>query len=1466
MSSARDAKRFLGLVTLSLWFCLALAPMRCAAAALGTLSAKFPLAANHLALDPVRPRMYATMTGSNCVAVIDTSTLKVLEIIPIGSSPVSMAVSPDGSRLYVANEGSTVNAIGVIDLTTLEVLPSLSTQTPLSDVAVGLGGSIYAVEDADSLATASILQISATGALQSMFGTGLNNAGGYLAISPDQATLYYAAISSTPGSLASFDISSGSGTQLQINNTVFSDCADLEISHSGAFLSFVTAGGQGNGVFEIPSNNFAGSNGTFNTGFDPLDIAFSPDDALAYTETFGKKQINVFDTNTFALTGSFNLSGDTSRLKTDSSGKYLFATVLALTTSGDPYEVPVSINVYDTGRAAAVITSGTAQTTQAGSAFSYQITATNGPASYNATGLPPGLSVDNATGSISGTATSAGYWQAVVSASNAIGVAMTNLVITAGSPPTAALTVSVSGSGAVTGGYAGTTNRVVGSSISVLATAAPGSVFTGWTGDITTTANPLSFILESATSVRANFAPATLGTLRAAFNLPASYFAVDPVRPRIYATLSGSNSVAVIDTSTLTLVQVIPIGTNPEGLAVSPDGSRLYVANAGSIQNQTGNGVGVIDLTTLTVLPSLATPAAPSDVAVGLNGQLYLAPQEYYTLNLMQISTDGQTGSVFNCGVDISGGYLQMSPDQKTLYFGSTNPGTVASFDVSSGSAVLLQNNSSTAGEGGSDLAISHSGAFLAYANGGFGQPDLGIAGIPVNNLFAYNGSFEAGNTPLCVAFSPDDAAAYVMPHSTNEILVFDTSTFALTGTFPTPGDANRVITDSSGKYLFAATQDSSFVPVAVNVYDTGRNAAVITSGTARTTLTGAAFSYQITAANSPASYGATGLPAGLSVDPSSGLISGSATAAGVSRVVISASNAIGVAMANLSITTLDSASNTELTVSVNGSGTVTGGLLGATFPAIGSAISISATPAAGNMFEGWTGDITSAANPLDFDIESATSIEANFAPVGPTVTSGTQTGLDYGAPFSYQIMASGSGPLTYSASGLPAGLSVDPDTGLISGTLGDAGNFAVVLTASNAGGTYGTGNLSLEVEALLTVTAGVGGFTEPSGSSYLSLGSGVTLESIPTQGYLFQEWTGPSLSTSNPLDFAMPATAQWMANFEPSSTYEGTYTGLFAASSPADASSGLLGITLGANGKFTGEFLIGGTKYSIKGTFDPSDTANITIPRRGPPPISLALTLNLSGATPVVTGSAGDGTWTSAVSTDYSPVFTKADPSARAGAYTVALYSSTGNQMAPAGTGYASLNVKDTGVASVVGLLGDGTAFSSAATLGADGTLTVYCPLYARKGAIAGTIIFETGANAGFLTGTLNWWRPAGASKGPYEGGFTTTLGVAGSSYNAANGLPGTNGTLGFAGGALITPASQPFTLNADHQLVITKPSALSATFSLSPKTGVFSGKFLDGGKKEAYRGVILQAQDTMAGFFLDPAGSGPVDATVAP
>ena len=80
------------------------------------------------------------------------------------------------------------------------------------------------------------------------------------------------------------------------------------------------------------------------------------------------------------------------------------------------------------------------------------------------------------------------------------------------------------------------------------------------------------------------------------------------------------------------------------------------------------------------------------------------------------------------------------------------------------------------------------------------------------------------------------------------------------------------------------------------------KKAPVITSASSAGGTVGNHFKYKIKAKNHPTSFGATGLPAGLSLDSSSGVISGKPATSGTFSIQISATNAAGTGRATLTV------------------------------------------------------------------------------------------------------------------------------------------------------------------------------------------------------------------------------------------------------------------------------------------------------------------------------------------------------------------------------------------------------------------------------------------------------------------------------------------------------------------------------------------------------------------------------------
>jgi Putative Ig domain len=89
-------------------------------------------------------------------------------------------------------------------------------------------------------------------------------------------------------------------------------------------------------------------------------------------------------------------------------------------------------------------------------------------------------------------------------------------------------------------------------------------------------------------------------------------------------------------------------------------------------------------------------------------------------------------------------------------------------------------------------------------------------------------------------------------------------------------------------------------------------------------------------------------------------------------------------------------------------------------------------------------------------------AIDNAFAAPKPRITSPTTDSGTVGLPYSYQITAD-QAITTWGATPLPAGLTVNTTTGLISGTPSVTGVFSITLSATNGNGT-GTGPLTLTI------------------------------------------------------------------------------------------------------------------------------------------------------------------------------------------------------------------------------------------------------------------------------------------------------------------------------------------------------------------------------------------------------------------
>lgn len=148
-----------------------------------------------------------------------------------------------------------------------------------------------------------------------------------------------------------------------------------------------------------------------------------------------------------------------------------------------------------------------------------------------------------------------------------------------------------------------------------------------------------------------------------------------------------------IDTTTLDIDGVYPVGSVPKHLAVTPDDRLLLVSN------WCGFDTTVIDLATGETVASVDVGRYPRGIAVTSDSATaYVAlmgSTDIAVINLSALSSPGDTPSTLDTsvrtylrGIGVSPRHLVLSPDDETLYVTLSGENAVVAVDLNSGQVI----------------------------------------------------------------------------------------------------------------------------------------------------------------------------------------------------------------------------------------------------------------------------------------------------------------------------------------------------------------------------------------------------------------------------------------------------------------------------------------------------------------------------------------------------------------------------------------------------------------------------------------------------------------------------------------------------------------------------------------------------------------------------------------------------------
>ena len=283
----------------------------------------------------------------------------------------------------------------------------------------------------------------------------------------------------------------------------------------------------------------------------------------------------------------------------------------------------------------------------------------------------------------------------------------------------------------------------------------------------------------------------------------------------------------------------------------------------------------------------------------------------------------------------------------------------------------------------------------------------------------------------------------------------------------------------------------------------------VITSAANANATVGLSFAYTITASNTPTSFGAANLPAGLSLNSTTGVISGTPTTLGITTITLSAINDAGTGTQTLTLTVkhqtpvITSAATGNATVGLSFAYTITAINVPASFGANNLPAGLSLNPTTGVISGTPTnpGTTTITISAINDGGTGSKTLTLSIKSQIPVITSAANAKATVRYPFRHTITTINV-PTSFGATGLPAGLSINPTTGVISGTPTTLGTYTIALSASNDGGTGNqTFTLTVNPPPLTINYIPVNGFT-------LNFQGDKTDENVIEYSSDFKQWT----------------------------------------------------------------------------------------------------------------------------------------------------------------------------------------------------------------------------------------------------------------------------------------------------------------------------------------------------------------------
>ena len=771
-----------------------------------------------VAVSPDGTRVYVANSNSNNVSVINTTTNTVVAVVPVGLSPRGVAVSPDGTKVYISNYVNIAASISVINTLSNTVVATIPVQSFPNGIAVSPDGSKIYVATYDNVSVINTASNTIVAIIYLSYGIYYG-----IAISPDGSKLYVTQPSSQQLSV----ISTANNTVIA---TIFAPSPfGVSVSPDGSKV-YTASQSDIITVLNTVSNTYIASI-LLPDGSDPKSLGKfvwgSISTCTGPTQTF-TITVNPSTTAPIATAQSFcngsshtvgnlipapssiikwyNVSTGGTALSTNTileTGTYY---VDSVNTNGNGCQggnrtaVPVTIikprvnniptQVLCSNTASATISFSTSTTggtttyawTNNNTAIGLSASGTGDIASFtgiNATAEPISATITVTptftNGSLTCTGTSTSFKilvYPIAQVNNIADQVVCKNEITAvnfSSPNTGGNTIynwvnsdpSINLAASGTGNIANfiTTNSANAPIIATIT--------------VTPTFSKAYAYIANAGSYSISVINTTTNTVVA--NIPTAAYptgiAISPDGTKVYVTHQNSNTVSVINTASNTVVATVTVGPNPLGVAVNPDGTRVYVCNY-----DYDGSVSVINTTTNIVEATIPVGRNPRGVIVNSDGtKVYVTNFGSNTISVINTTTNTVVANIPTAAYPIG---IAISPDGTRVYISNyKNIGLLSVINTTT-NIVAATIPVGSYPEGG--VSVTPDGIKVYVTN--TGSNTLSVINTATNTVEA---TIAVGTSPKGVSVSLDGTKVYVTNSNSHNVSVLNAVSNTVVNTIP---------------------------------------------------------------------------------------------------------------------------------------------------------------------------------------------------------------------------------------------------------------------------------------------------------------------------------------------------------------------------------------------------------------------------------------------------------------------------------------------------------------------------------------------------------------------------------------------------------------------------------------------------------------------------------------------------------